>query len=488
MLAKADFQALRAALSAIPGDVSNDAVGANVPKLEDMFAPETHAAALDPTAPIIVGARGAGKSFWSGILGQASTRAAAAKAYPKLGLDRVEVGFGFTGAVGGGNAITSEMLTDLVGLRPTAQDARAFWWATIIRATSRSVGTTKLSLKESLEVSRDWEKRHELLDEYEAECERRGMTQLVIYDALDTVAITWPRRRLLTETLLEVVWAMRAYRHIKTKLFLRPDQIDDDALRFVELPKLRTGAVRLSWTGTDLYGLLYSRLLLSPIAEGQIAFEKLLKQLKIARATQEEVLARDWILTSDAGEQARVMAQLAGPYMAEGANGHKKGKTYDWPVKHLADAFEEVTPRSFLGLMIAAAKFGGSPVDRAITPEGIRHGLRAASKTRVDQLHLEFLWIKGVLAPLAGLLLPQDEKEVFKAWRKTKTLENLIADAKAKRYLPPFEVDNDPTERDLYLALERIGVMFSRKDGRLDMPDLFRVAAKLLKKGGTAPV
>jgi hypothetical protein len=44
------------------------------------------------------------------------------------------------------------------------------------------------------------------------------------------------------------------------------------------------------------------------------------------------------------------------------------------------------------------------------------------------------------------------------------------------------------SERDIFLALEKIGVMFSRKDGRLDMPDLFRVAAKLLKKGSTAPL
>ncbi len=44
--------------------------------------------------------------------------------------------------------------------------------------------------------------------------------------------------------------------------------------------------------------------------------------------------------------------------------GFKKGKTYDWPLTHLADAFNEVTPRSFFGLMIAAAKYGGSPTRR----------------------------------------------------------------------------------------------------------------------------
>ena len=63
-----------------------------------------------------------------------------------------------------------------------------------------------------------------------------------------------------------------------------------------------------------------------------------------------------------------------------------------------------------------------------------------------------------------------------------------MVDAEAKRYLPPFPPKDEPNEADLYSALERIGVMERRNDGRIDMPDLFRVAAKLLKKGGTAPV
>jgi hypothetical protein len=32
------------------------------------------------------------------------------------------------------------------------------------------------------------------------------------------------------------------------------------------------------------------------------------------------------------------MSLLAGEFMAQGPYGHKKGKTYDWPIKHLRDA------------------------------------------------------------------------------------------------------------------------------------------------------
>lgn len=484
---KIDFKALRDAISSIPADVSNDAVGENAPKVQDIFAPETHAAALAPGAPIVVGPRGAGKSFWSGVLGQDLTRNAAAKAYPNLGLDRVQVGFGFTG-IGGSDGVTPEMLDSFVGIDATPKEAKFFWWATILRASTKGAGETPLSFKDAVRMASDWEERDQVLERLEKHFQDQDTTFLVVYDALDTVATTWPKRRLLTETLLEVVWAMRAYRRIKVKLFLRPDQIDDDALRFVELPKLRTGAVRLQWSGADLYGLLYARLSLSQIDSAKKAFNLLLRDLNIPTANPEAVLARQWSLTHETKNQARVMEALAGPFMGDGPSGYKKGKTYEWPIAHLADAFSEVTPRSFLGLMIAASKYGGVPDDRAITPEGIRHGLRAASKTRVDQLQQEFLWIKGVLAPLAGLLLPQGEEEVFKAWRKTKTLAQMVEDAKNNKYLPPFEIAKSNKERDLFLALERIGVMFSRKDGRLDMPDLFRVAAKLLKKGGTAPI
>ena len=54
-------------------------------------------------------------------------------------------------------------------------------------------------------------------------------------------------------------------------------------------------------------------------------------------------------------------------------------------------------------------------------------------------------------------------------------------------YLTTFQQRIDRVRTRLYLAMERIGVMMRRRDERLDMPDLFRVAAKLLKKSAMAP-
>jgi hypothetical protein len=458
-----------------------------------MYAPISHSSALDPSTPIVLGSRGAGKSFWAGVLGSEETRMAAADAYPKLGLKSLDVAFGFTGAISSPNGLSFEAINSNVPPGAGMDSARSFWWATILRAISSAEGAPR-KFKELMAVAQDWEERELFLSKLDSELTARNRTFLVVYDALDAIANEWPRRRLLTDALLEVLWGMRAFRNIRMKIFLRPDQLNDDGLNFIELPKLRAGAVRLEWAGRDLYGLFFSRLALAPHAEVRESFAALLRKEGMpfptestdAQQVNEAVLTHKWPLTKDEHQQRKLMSAIAGPYMASGAYGFKKGNTYDWPLSHLADAHGEVTPRSFLGLLIAAAGFGSPAKDRAISPEGIRHGLRQASKTRVDQLHLEFPWIKGVLSPMAGLLLPQPEHEVFKVWKLAKTVINLMQDSKTRDYLPPF-TPNSANERALYAALELIGVMFRRKDERIDMPDLFRVAAKLLKKGATSP-
>lgn len=477
---------LRQTIAAIPGDASNDAIGSRAPKLADMFAPEAHAAALDPGSPIVVGARGAGKSFWSGVLGNPEMKGAAALAYPRLSLNSVAVQFGYTGVPGerglGRDAINQSLA------QPNAETAKAFWWATILRAASYQISGNTPKFSELMRVASDWEERGAALEKISRQLDSESKTLLIVYDALDTISSAWSNIRLLTEALLEVVWATRGYPRVCPKLFLRPDQIDDSSLRFVELPKLRAGAIRLTWSGTDLYGLFYSRLALAEDEEGRIAFSNLLEECNLSLPTRTQVLERQWQPAFGEQPQRLLMEKLAGTYMATGAYGYKKGRTYDWPIAHLADAFNEVTPRSFIGLMIGGAKASYLAATSVITPDAIRHGLRTASQTRVDQLHQEFPWIKGVLAPLDGLLLPQVAEEVFKVWRAAKTVEALSADADRNDYLSPLGSELTVPEEALLVALENIGVMFRRKDGRVDMPDLYRVAARLLKKGGTAPL
>jgi hypothetical protein len=60
--------------------------------------------------------------------------------------------------------------------------------------------------------------------------------------------------------------------------------------------------------------------------------------------------------------------------------------------------------------------------------------------------------------------------------------------ASTGEFLPPFDPGAEGSdEQKLINRLVKIGVLALRNDGRYDMPDLFRVAAQLLRKGGVAP-
>jgi hypothetical protein len=141
------------------------------------------------------------------------------------------VKFGFTGLASPGG-IDKEKLDACVPQDGGPEEARRFWWATILRAVELADDKPATPLQKLLPTAKDVETREDLLGNFELASRGKKRRLLVVYDALDTVAIDWPRRRLLTQALFEVVWALRAYSAIRPKLFLRPDQLDDDAFTF----------------------------------------------------------------------------------------------------------------------------------------------------------------------------------------------------------------------------------------------------------------
>jgi len=479
-MSDAPTQVVRDWLASLSMDVSHDAHGLHEPTPEEMYTPARHASALAPETAIVAGGRGSGKSFWSGVLLSSSCRMEAAIAYPQLHLDRVRVQAGFTGQKGGAGVDRDKLDVCVPGDADLAT-AKAFWWATVLRAVALDRGEPQqppsawMPAVERGEVD-------DALDQADARHAALGTRLMIVFDAVDTIAVTWPRRRLLTQALLEVIWSMRAWRNVRPKLFVRRDQLDDDEMRYVELPKLRAGAVELEWRDHDLYAMFYTRLYLSTVAE---TAHELLGDATPFGEARASIRTERWSLRRSEGAQRAAMARLAGEFMADGPNGKKKGTTWDWPLRHLIDAHREITPRAFLTLLIAAARSSGRP-DRVLPPAGIRlDGMRAASRVRVDQLYEEYLWIKSALAPLAGVLLPAQEDVLYAAWRAASTTGVIEEDARGRGYLPPFA--GGRSEPALAEALIRIGVMFRRADSRLDMPDLYRVAARLLKKGATAP-
>lgn len=481
-----DLGAIRRGIASLDASVSHTASGENRPKVDEIFAPEQHAGALDPNVAIVLGSRGAGKSFWAGVLGDNETRKVAAEAYPQLRLDKTIVRFGFTGLLNDGS-VSRDTIDRQIPEGEEKTLGPLLWRCVVLKALKSALEPTVEpptvgAMMEEYADPEKWERECALADRV---LSQKADKVVIIFDALDSLATRWERLRNLIDTLLEVAWTTRGYRGVRLKLFLRPDQMRDLGLRFVELPKLQAGATNLYWSGIDLYGMLFARIGATRDSEIETAFSALIKTEHLADMPRSPRLLRTWPLISDKHVQARVFTRLAGMYMGRG---NKKGRTYDWPLNHLADGHGEVTARSFLTLMIQAARHPPQPSDQAISAEGIRHGLREASKVRVQQLESELPWIPRALVPLARMQVPCQASHITERWAATGTIEAITTAAMKRDFLPPYDQNAEGSpDIKLIQTLVRIGILAVRNDGRYDMPDLFRVAAKLLKKGGVTP-
>lgn len=480
-----DVKKLRNGVLAIDPAASHRATQPPTPS--EIYTPSHHIAALDPDNSLVVGIRGVGKSFWAGALGDKSARAVAVAAYPKLELGKYDVAYGFTGFEGG-DPPSPETLQQYAS---NLDAAKLLWRMVVLRSFARQAKIQMpKTYREMLDSFSDSERREEVMREAEAIFQKSQRRFLLVFDALDTLSSDWNKLRLLSKALLEVTYAMRSYRSLRLKLFLRPEQLDDPAVGFTDLSKLKAGKIDLSWDNVDLYGLFFTRLANESVSKS--AFIRIARQQQVV-LTKSDNISLPPQLTRNSNTQEKVFNQLAGRYM--GAD-HRKGKTFTWLTAHLADGFGVVTPRSFLKALREAAGKSEDVEDRVLTIEGIKEGLRAASRMRVDQIKEEYHWIELALAPLSGLRVPCGEAEILERWRVWKAADSIETDAAEKGYLAPSEMplskNSGPIatqlrEKGLLDTLLKVGVLQQRIDQRINMPDIFRIGAALIGRGRVAP-
>lgn len=87
--------------------------------------------------------------------------------------------------------------------------------------------------------------------------------------------------------------------------------------------------------------------------------------------------------------------------------------------------------------------------------------------------------------------VPVDRKDVMSRWRSGKVIAAINKEIKADttgRYLPPpriaSQTDDTATHAALIDTLDHLGIIEVIGDGRLNMPDLFRLAAGVKRMGG----
>ncbi|EIC20434.1 P-loop NTPase family protein [Thiorhodovibrio frisius] len=479
----------------------------NPPDPNDLYVVLGHERALDPNSTLVVGDRGSGKSFWSAALNSPVSRALIHAQLPRLQLDRVETSWGFSVSTRNADHPSRRVLQRLHG----SHAAEDIWRAVVLRQlTSRY--DEELPGKDWAEVvayvADNPEREERLLSRIAGRLAADGKRHLVIFDALDRTGSDWKAIRALVRGLLQVCLDLKGQTGIQAKVFLRPDMWEDRSVwQFPDSSKLHHGRVILEWRRTDLYGLLWHWL--CNHGDGAKMYRHWLQSkhhlsFTATEADGAQVYPIPAKLRQDEDLQQAVLHDMATRYM--GAN-RRRGRTYTWLPNHLADAKGQVSPRSFLiAVRDAQRETQARGHGEVLHWEGIKRGVQSASLVRVQELREDYPWIQTVLMPLNGQTVPCRDEDIMQRWENAQTVQAIERDRTAtlspepfgsaeiddeRFYLPPHALadrSSDTPEKALIQELQRIGVIRRVDDDRVDIPDLFRVAAAIGRRGGVRPI
>jgi len=471
-----DLQLLRQRLNAIRPGMAHQAQ--TPPQAAEIFSPPDHANALDPLRSLVVGNRGVGKSFWSAVLSHDQTRQQVARHYPRLRLTDIRAVLGFHEAAGKdeGPAPSPELLASLIALGYTPE---AIWRGVLLRAVSPEVSEeVPSSLKKILEWrDEEVERAEAIMRKADRMFAEKKQIFLLVFDALDRLGPDWDTITPLTQGVLRLALDMRGYRALKAKVFMRTDQASDENLfRFADASKIRADAVKLVWQREELFGLMYKILIEHTDERHALA--------RLGGSDDAEQLAER--LTEDGNLQVKLFYRIAGEFMGAGS---KRGRTYNWIVDHLADAFGDTSPRSFLTALQKAAETRPAPIASVIDHNGIRAGVQNASRVRLEQLQEDYSWISDVIGALAGLEVPCAPRVFIERWKDRNTVTKITEEAQRTSKLLPLELQAHmvTSEHALLEALKNIGVVEFRDETRINVPDIFRVEARIKRRGGVRP-
>lgn len=458
-----------------------------------VYLPPSHIKALRPDAMVVAGMRGAGKSFWWSALQQPQIRALVAKLASEAEVEeqtRVTVGFGERSMPDEypGRDVLEKLLN-------AGFDPRLIWRTVIVHKLAGA--------QQPLRRMKGWHERvrwvsshpeevERLLAERDKECERQGFWFLALFDALDRSASNWQDMYRLIRGLLETALDFRTYARLRVKCFLRNDQLDESQVAdFPDASKVMAPRVELNWPHRDLYGLLWQYLANanhpSVKAFRDVARERFRVQWFPVQLEGMTV----WRLVPgrayDEELHRHLFHAIAGDWMGRD---RRRGFPYTWIPGHLADAHGNTSPRSFLAALRAAAddarQYPGHPT--ALHYESIKRGVQRASAIRVLELKEDYPWVDWLMDPLRGLVVPCSFTEIAARWEEAKALERIRSEAEVEGQLRASPAHWREGPEGVSRDLEDLGIFFRIRDGRINIPDVYRLGYGLGRRGGVKPV
>lgn len=283
----------------------------------------------------------------------------------------------------------------------------------------------------------------------------------------------------------------RTYRRLRVKCFLRVDQLDEGQVTdFPDASKVLASRVELTWPVHDLYGLLWQYLANATHPWTNDFRQRTWDQFQIEWATIQLQGDKVWRMSPDSvhdeNKQRNLVHAIAGKWMGRD---RRRGFPYTWIPGHLADAVGRTSPRTFLVALREAAEDTQKRYPEhtnALHYESIKRGVQKASRIRVDEVEEDYPWVDLLMKPLQGLNVPCAFDEVVHRWREQNVFRKLETDLN-KEPAPPFRANEEDPEA-LRRALENSGIFMRTRDGRVNIPDVFRVGYGLGRRGGVKPL
>ena len=460
----------------------------NTPALGDVYLPRSHVKAMNSDNILVTGMRGAGKTFWWSALQDPNVRDLVARRAGRSTLsEKTEVKTGFGVRPAPKEYPSKDVLRSLTG---RAFETRIIWrtvqaWQLATRAHPLRQKDSWLS--RATYVRDEPEEIERLFEERDKEFEKRGVDCLLLFDALDRCADDWKVMYQTIRGLLQTAIEMRSYRRLRVKIFLRSDQLNEREIGdFPDASKALSTVVELNWPRHELYGLLWHYL--ANDDNGAILRKFLGSERWAPRNLgNQELYDVPRELIAEENTQRTKFHQIAGPWMGRGP---KRGFPYTWIPNHLADTEGRVSPRSFLAALRTAADDTESHRPGHEYPlhfESIKRGVQEASKIRVREVQEDYPWVHQVFDPLRGMVVPCGFDEIAERWKVGGILERLAEDvAQDEVKLPPLHIAGgaDGVRADL----ESLGIFLRMRDGRVNIPDVFRVGYGFGRRGGIRPI
>ena len=447
------------------------------PSLANLYIPPSHIKALKLETSVVIGGRGVGKSFWTRALNSQDLRSLVGQSLPELKGLKVHIGFSEKADT---NYPSSDIFQQL--LNESNIEAYDVWRAVMVRWVAVILNKQKAVPSITWLETVTWlQQQPERVQELMLQV--RNGKALLVFDALDRSSNDWQTMDSIVRGLLRAILWLKTFTGLYSKVFLREDQAERTVFDFPDASKLKATQAELTWAKYDLHGLLWQRIINAPAEHGD-RMRTLLKELKASSHEENSVWLLHDSMKRESEQQRKAFECLAGPWMGKD---RRRGVPYIWTVSHLADSRGLASPRSFLAAIEQAAEDSKERYldhEYALHYESIKRGIQEASKIRVDEVAEDYPWVTPVLSALENLNVPIDFDEIKDAWRTR--FKSGVSEIDTQSMLPAQHQnqDWDGIKEDL----QRLGILETKKDGRIDMPDLYRVGFRLGRRGGVRPV